>query len=835
MSELLDAPALSPSIPMPTKTPKTRVTAETMAANQRDISVSEFFAKNRHLLGFDNPRKALLTAVKEAVDNSLDACEEAGILPDVTIVIEDLQPDRPSSAKSSRYRVTVVDNGPGIVRKQVENVFGRLLFGSKFHRLKMSRGQQGIGISAAGMYGLITTGKPMLIQTRPKASQPAHHIELAMNTKTNRAEVTVDEETEDFPLARLRSLTSGTRELDSRGEFLSHEVYPTGTSVSIELEGRYQKGRGSVDEFLELTAIANPHGRITFVPPTRITNEDAESSELGLDFRRRRGSAAAAPEVPAPTDEPAPPASAAEAGAHDPTIQTIEASGVLVFPRAVAELPPETKEIQPHPKGVELGNLLQMLKDYEASNKGGTLYTFLQERFSRVSSSTASEFCTKIGVTSRTKVADIEPPQVEKLYAEFQAAKLAPPPTDCLAPIGVRQLLAGLLKGVRAEFYAASSREPEVYSGRPFQIEAAIAFGGELPADDSARVIRFANRVPLLFQQSACSSFKSVAETNWRNYDLQQPRGAVPVGPLVIMIHMASVWVPFTSESKEAIADFDEIRKEMKLALMECGRKLGTYLRKRARMKREGERRDVFQKYIGEIAKACNAITGVEAEKIYAALLEQAKKKTAIADVELDEEGKRVKEEDPADQEGVLIIPAAGADSETDGRGDAPPAAPTVASSPRKPSGRGSKASAKDLDSDTPPLTLTKAQAAALKVASMRDDDDDDEPPLLPSIARGGKTPPAPTRGGSSRDKSTTKTPSKPSGSKSPSRPGPSKGSSKPSSRSASTDAPQPEAAAFAAQPGGSATATLSGPKPKPRMRLVDGKFVPVEETPSLF
>ena len=142
--------------------------AEEMGARQRDISVSEFFAKNRHLLGFDNPRKALLTTVKEAVDNSLDACEEGGILPEIAVVIEDLQPDRAATVKSSRYRVTIVDNGPGIVRKQVENIFGRLLYGSKFHRLKMSRGQQGIGISAAGMYGLITTGRPMTIVTRPK-------------------------------------------------------------------------------------------------------------------------------------------------------------------------------------------------------------------------------------------------------------------------------------------------------------------------------------------------------------------------------------------------------------------------------------------------------------------------------------------------------------------------------------------------------------------------------------------------------------------------------------------------------------------------------------------
>src|SRR5213076_2306411 len=95
-----------------------RETAESMASRQREISVSEFFTKNRHLLGFDNPAKALLTTVKEAVDNSMDACEEAGILPNVTVVIEDLQPDRPANAKQSRYRVTVIDNGPGIVRKQ---------------------------------------------------------------------------------------------------------------------------------------------------------------------------------------------------------------------------------------------------------------------------------------------------------------------------------------------------------------------------------------------------------------------------------------------------------------------------------------------------------------------------------------------------------------------------------------------------------------------------------------------------------------------------------------------------------------------------------------------
>jgi len=243
------------------------------------------------------------------------------------------------------------------------------------------------------------------------------------------------------------------------------------------------------------------------------------------------------------------------------------------------------------------------------------------------------------------------------------------------------------LKGVKAEFYAASTREAAVYRGRPFQIEAAIAFGGDLPGDQAARVIRFANRVPLLFQQSACSSFKAVEETPWKNYAMQQPRGGLPVGPLVVMIHMASVWVPFTSESKEAIADYDEIRKEMRLALMECGRKLGTYLRKRQKMRREGERRDVFERYIGEIAKALNAITGEDAKRIYDALLEQARRKTAVADQQLDEDGKVVKDDEEDDfGEGVIVVESAIAPIES-----AAPIAPPVFDAPKPKDGKAAK------------------------------------------------------------------------------------------------------------------------------------------------
>lgn len=585
-----------------------RATAESMASKQREISVSEFFAKNRHLLGFDNPRKALLTTVKEAVDNALDACEEAEILPDIEVRIEELEAP-PSPTKPGRYKVIVTDNGPGIVRRQVENIFGKLLYGSKFHRLKMSRGQQGIGISAAGMYGLMTTGKPMVIHTKPNKKKPAHHIELAMDTSKNQPEVTVDVETDDFP-----ETSSGT-----------------GTMVAIEMEARFQRGKTSVEAYLEQTAIANPHAKITFIPP------DKASEAPALETDRPKDGDQTESEI----------------------VRTSEYPDRIEYPRTIAELPTETQEIKPHPYGVELGNFLRLLKVTDEKQLAG----FFKNEFCRVTPAIVKEVTKKASsnqktITGQTYVSTIDNAAAEKIYKALQDAKLRSPPTDCLAPIGVRQMLAGMLKGVQAEFYTASTRSPSVYRGNPFQIEAAVAYGGDLPGDQQARVIRFANRVPLLYQQSACCSFKSVVDTSWRNYNMSQPRGGAPVGPLVIMIHMASVWVPFTSESKEAIADYDEIRKEMKLALQDCGRKLGQYIRRRQKMKREGERRDVFERYIGEISRACNALTGADTEELYEALMKQAKRRTEIADAQLDEEGKFVKDEHGrlAKEEDVIIV-----------------------------------------------------------------------------------------------------------------------------------------------------------------------------------
>src|SRR5215470_11773152 len=565
---MLTARKTSPSATLKARPPAPRATvsAVEMGARQREISVSEFFTKNRHLLGFDNPRKALLTCVKEAVDNALDAAEEAGILPDVVVTLEVASSNgaAPPASQATRFRVTVSDNGPGIVRQQIPPIFAKLLYGSKFHRLRMSRGQQGIGISAAGMYAQLTTGKPVQIISRTSARAAAHYFEVQIDTKKNEPRI-----------------------FESKKIDWEHE---RGTQVTLEIEGRYQKGRASVDEYLEQTAIANPHVQLVYRTPEGETRE---------------------------------------------------------YPRTIEELPPQPREIKPHPYGIEFGIFLRMLHDTRSHSLAG----FLAGDFSRVSTAVAQEICKTAKLSPDARPRNTHGTEAETLYRTIQATKIMAPPSNCVSPIGEKAMLHGLYKQIKGEFYTAVTRPPAVYRGNPFIIEAGLAFGkgpeetatttetpaaplaeGEQQDDDSelARVIRYANRVPLLYQQSACATFKAALETAWRNYGVTQSRGALPAGPMVIFVHMASVWVPFTSESKEAIADYDEIRKEIKLALQECGRRLGVFLRRRERAKTEFRRRNIFELYIEEVVEACARLKGgkLPKEKLKDQLLKIALKRT---------------------------------------------------------------------------------------------------------------------------------------------------------------------------------------------------------------
>lgn len=521
--------------------------AHEMAEKQREISISEFFTKNRHLLGFDNPRKALLMAVKEAVDNSLDACEEARILPEIYVELQQLKEDR--------FKVIIEDNGPGIVKEQIPKIFGKLLYGSKFHRLRCSRGQQGIGISAVLLYGQLTTGKGMIVTSKIGPKHPAHHYEIHIDTQKN------------DPLIKQDKVIDWKKD--------------QGTRIEVELQGTYQKGKQSVDEYLREIALINPHAQITYKTPEKET---------------------------------------------------------VNYVRGMQELPAEAKEIKPHPYGVELGVLIRMMQ----GTKAGTISSFLQSDFSRVSQSVAQEICDKAKISPRARPSTIVRDEAEALYNAIQNTKIIAPPTDCLNPLKEEAMIKGLKKEIDAEFYCAVTRTPSVYRGMPFTIEVGMAYGGNLPKEESVKVMRYANRVPLLYQQGACATTEAIIDTAWKNYGLSQSKESLPVGPVVMVIHMVSVWVPFTSEAKEAIAHYPEIIKDMKLAIQEAGRQMASYIRKTVKAREQQERVNLFEKYIPELATALSNLSGEKKTDIEENLQKVLKKglKELLAEVKKAEETK---------------------------------------------------------------------------------------------------------------------------------------------------------------------------------------------------
>lgn len=501
--------------------------ADELAKKQKEISVSEFFERNRHILGFDSQVKSLIMGIKEAVDNSLDACEESGIPPEILVIVERVDKDE--------YRVTVEDNGPGIVKKMIPNVFGRLLYGSRFHAVRQSRGQQGIGISATVMYGQITTGKPATVVSKTGTDDVAWVMDIMINTKKNMPDV--------------------LREDPFVWDGKEH-----GTRITYNINGRYVGGKQSVMEYLKQTAIVNPHSRITFVDP---------------DGKR------------------------------------------TTFEPATDVLPPVTKEIKPHPQGLELGTLMNMAK--ETKNKN--LYKFLQLDFSRISDRLAKEICDKAGLEQMMSPAKLTLENNKRLLQAIGEVKIMAPPSDCLSPIGshlIKKGLRNVLNEVRPEFYAPPvTRDPKVHSGNPFLVEVGIVYGGELLKDQQVQILRFANRVPLLYQQGACVITKAVENTDWRRYGLEQRGGSgIPFGPAIILVHVASTKVPFTSEAKEAIANLPEIQAEIELALKICGRSLKTHLNKRETKSKTRVKFEIVQEILPLIAQKSAKIVGKPIPKL---------------------------------------------------------------------------------------------------------------------------------------------------------------------------------------------------------------------------
>ena len=709
--------------------------AEELAESQREISIAEFFEKNKHMLGFDSGARGLVTAVKEAVDNALDATEEAGILPDVYVEITEV---------GDYYRVVVEDNGPGITKEQLPKVFGKLLNGSRFHKREQNRGQQGIGISAAVLYSQLTSGQPAKITSRPKGQSAAQYFELIIDTDTNEPEIDVDE------------TTTWDR--------------PHGTRIELEMEAN-MRARQQLHDYIKHTAVVNPHARIELREPglddpwkfERATDElPAETSEIrphphGVElgalikmldatesysvsgflqgeftrvgtktadslidaFRDRYYGRELAWSPPSTRSTVAGATRADVEDAIEAAVANKGAAATAAFAEGVAETVADHDHVARSDLVRIVGNVADAVEDDTGRTFGSTvrenavtaawtvvtagpdgagdanagnrtagdvsagadgdeadtplvtdLYALVDDATStrkddetvramaealarRVGDMAGSAFRitrddlerlvddaaafveeqhdATFGETARGNVVEAawsrartvpdDPPKVRTVAGDRDAAAdlldamratdILAPPTDCLAPITAELVEAGLRKEYDADFYAAATRDAEVHGGDPFIVEAGIAYGGEIPAEGEIELLRFANRVPLVYQRGACATTDVVRSIGWRNYGLDQPGGSgMPNGPAVISIHVASTNVPFTSESKDALANVPAIEDEIELAVREAARELKSYLNKRRSMQQRREKRDVLGRILPEMADKVSEVTG---------------------------------------------------------------------------------------------------------------------------------------------------------------------------------------------------------------------------------
>ena len=676
-----------------------------LAENQRAISIAEFFEKNKHMLGFDSGARGLVTAVKEAVDNALDATEEAGILPDVYVDI---------SESSNYYTLVVEDNGPGITAEEVPRVFGKLLYGSRFHKREQKRGQQGIGISAAVLYSQLTSGTPAKITSRTAGSEQAKYFELIIDTDSNEPEIYAERE------------TTWDR--------------PHGTRIELEMDAN-MRARGQLRNYVKHTAVVNPHARI-------------ELREPAGEFKSER----ATDQLPAATEEIRPHPHGVELGTLIKMLETTDSysvSGFLQeeftrvgqksaanvlssfrdrqFGRELAWSPPDreacieavhdavankSKEATEtfavavadrvrefdrlchhevaeaaagaataatEETGTTFGDTVQerateavwplvvesreadchaIVNDATTSRKDEAVVRALARRIAakfdadigdvetdddnttdgrdrltydtlrgyvdRAADTTVERDEVAVGDTAREKITEglweigrevpDDPPKIReiaddrdtagRLLRAMEATDVMAPPTECLSPITDELVLAGLRKEFDGDFYSAATRNAAVHGGDPFIVEAGIVYGGELESEGSVDLLRFANRVPLVYQRGACATTDVIKSIGWRNYGLDQPGGTgLPNGPAVVMIHVASTNVPFTSESKDAIANVPEIEHEIELAVREAARDLKAYLKKQRSMRKRREKQDVLAAILPRMATKLADVT----------------------------------------------------------------------------------------------------------------------------------------------------------------------------------------------------------------------------------
>lgn len=522
----------------------------------KEVSITEFFRKNKTHLGYSGKVRSLTTIVHELVTNSLDACEEAGILPEMFLQIKQLG--------DGHYEFTSRDNGPGIPTKHISNVFGKMLAGTKFHRHVQLRGQQGIGVAGVTLFSQMTTGKPLTIRTCT-GDNKVHEVVLLVDVTKNKADI------------------------------IEEKVYEQawrGTEIIGEVKGvQFNLGDKGPYEYIRRTAVTNPHLKITFIDP---------------EGRK------------------------------------------TVFERASDKIPNPPKEMKPHPKGIDTDELIKTSKMSVARHVG----SFLMSSFSRVSAAKVAEIQAMVSFDLKKNPRKLQWAEAEEIVKAIDKIDFMAPPTEGLSPIGEDQIRKAVINVLNPEFETVLTRNPTTYSGGvPFQVEVAVAYGGnagrKVGEETRSEVMRFANRVPLLFDPGDCALSKSVQSVDWKRYGFRD----LDHSPLTIFVNLVSMYVPYTSAGKQSVADLDDITKEVRFALMDVGRRFQRYHSKKRREIEREARLNALLKYTTELAPTIAEITGGDEKKLLKKLDDLIRRKLRY---ELEEElGEEEAEEAPANGDAV--------------------------------------------------------------------------------------------------------------------------------------------------------------------------------------
>ncbi|MFB0559745.1 MAG: DNA topoisomerase VI subunit B [Candidatus Lokiarchaeia archaeon] len=506
------------------------------------ISAADFFYRNRDIAGFDNPTRAIYTAVRELVENSLDACEDGGIIPELKVIMK--------NDGENVYQITVEDNGIGVPRDNIQSCFGRILYGSKYtHR--QARGRFGLGGKMAFLYGQITTHKPLHIISSAVDADWVYDVKLRIDIQSNQPE-----------------LLEWNRRKNGEGWH--------GTIIEFSLEGDWSRARKQIVEYIRETALITPYATILFIDPDGI---------------------------------------------------------LYYFASSIKKLPEPPTEVQPHPVGVDVERVTRIIDE----TKTRDMVTFMRSHFHRVGQKTAQKFLKRVGVPENTDPKSLTTGQIVDLVRKMKTfGEFLPPDAKCLSPLGEDLLKSGIEKELKPDFVAVTQRPPSSYGGHPFIVEVGIAYGGEVPRKENIVLYRYANRIPLLYDEYKDVSAKVIRAIPWSRYKIKAGM------PIAVFVHIISTKLPFKTAGKEFIADRPELETEIRRGIMECARQLMRFIQKKERIAREIQRINIYEQYLPLIVRDVAALAEQEKIPDYGKLIEKSKILLEETKEEIEEEAEEV-------------------------------------------------------------------------------------------------------------------------------------------------------------------------------------------------